>query len=298
VILVLGGNGQLGQELARSAALQSIPLTALSRHQLDIGERSAVTTALTHLKPMLVVNAAAYTKVDLAETNVEDARAANEVGPAVLAGACADAHLPLVHISTDYVFDGTKNAPYLETDMVCPLGVYGRTKAAGEQAVREILNRHVILRTSWVYSEFGHNFLKTILRLASSRDELRIVADQYGSPTSAREIAEAILLIAPRLWGIAELSGTYHLTAEGVTTWHGFASRAVAIQSALTGRSPHVVPIKTVDYPTAARRPLNSRLDCQLFGRTFGYRGRHWTEGVDITTRALLQHSQETAHVT
>jgi dTDP-4-dehydrorhamnose reductase len=298
VILVLGGNGQLGQELTRSAALKSVTLRALSRHELDIAERSEVTTALTHLKPTLVLNAAAYTKVDLAETNVEEARMANEVGPAVLAGACAEAHLPMVHISTDYVFDGSKKAPYLETDVVCPVGVYGRTKAAGEQAVREKLKRHVILRTSWVYSEFGHNFLKTILRLASSRDELRVVADQYGAPTSAREIADAILLIAPRLLATEELSGTYHFTAGGATSWHGFASRAVAIQAALTGRSPHVAPIETVEYPTAARRPPNSRLDCQLFARTFGYRAHHWTEGVDMTTRELLRPSQERVHVT
>lgn len=245
MILVLGGNGQLGQALARGAALQATALKALSRYELDIVQRSEVVTALAHFKPKLVVNAAASTKVDLAETNAEEARKANEIGPAVLARACAEARLPMVHISTDYVFDGAKEAPYLETDAVYPLGVYGRTKAAGEQAIREILKQHIILRTSWVYSEFGQNFLKTILRLASSRDELRIVADQYGAPTSAREIAHAILIIAPRLLGTEGLSGTYHFSADGETTWHGFASRAVGIQSVLTGRRPHVAPITT-----------------------------------------------------
>ena len=192
----------------------------------------------------------------------------------MLAGACADAHLPMVHVSTDYVFDGSKEGAYLETDPVCPISVYGRTKAAGEQAVRSTLKRHVILRTAWVYSEFGHNFLKTILRLAATRDELRIVADQRGAPTSAREIAEAILRIAPRACcGRGDVSGTYHFTADGVTTWHGFASRVVAIQAPLTGRNPRVTPIKTADYPTAARRPANSQLDCRLFAKVFGFSG-------------------------
>ena len=181
MILVFGGNGQLGQELARAAALQAIPIATLSRAEVDIAEGSAVASALSRIKPTLVVNAAAYTKVDLAETNVEEARRANEIGPAVIASACADAHLPMVHISTDYVFDGTKEGAYLESDPVCPINVYGRTKAAGEQAVRSTLKRHIILRTAWVYSEFGHNFLKTILHLAATREELRIVADQHGS---------------------------------------------------------------------------------------------------------------------
>src|SRR5208282_1972330 len=159
----------------------------------DIADSVAVAAALSHWKPNLVVNAAAYTKVDLAESHVEDARRDNEVGPAVLASACAIAGVPMVHISTDYVFDGTKEGAYLESDPVCPINVYGRTKTAGEDAVRRMLKRHVIVRTAWVYSEFGHNFLKTVLRLVATRDELRIVADQHGSPTSARELAEVIL---------------------------------------------------------------------------------------------------------
>jgi dTDP-4-dehydrorhamnose reductase len=256
-----------------------------------------VAQALSRIRPGLVVNAAAYTKVDLAETNVEEARRSNEIGPAVLARACADAHLPMVHISTDYVFDGTKKTAYRETDSVCPVNVYGRTKAAGEAEVREALRCHVILRTAWVYSEFGRNFLRTILKLAATRDELRIVADQCGTPTSAREIAEAILRISPRLLRGEDIWGTYHFTAEGVTTWHGFASRVVAIQAPLTGYNPPVTPVKAADYPSAATRPANSRLDCRLFAGTFGFSGRNWTENVDTTTRALVISSQETSHV-
>jgi len=247
-----------------------------------------VSASLARWTPDLVVNAAAYTKVDLAETNIEEARRDNEIGPAVLAGACAAAGIPMVHVSTDYVFDGTKPDAYRETDPVCPISVYGRTKAAGEDAVRRKLKHHVILRTAWVYSEFGQNFLKTMLRLAETRDELRIVADQHGSPTSAREIAEAILHVAPALQRDQKLSGTYHFTADGFTTWHGFAGRVIEIAASITGRNPRVIPIMTAEYPTAAKRPANSRLDCRLFVETFGFSPRHWTLGVDATTRTLV----------
>ena len=239
-----------------------------------------------------MVNAAAYTKVDLAETNIEEARRVNEIGPAVLATACAAARVPVIHLSTDYVFDGTKKGRYREPDPVCPINAYGRTKAAGEQAVRSVLDRHIILRTSWVYSEFGSNFLKTMLHLANIRDELRVIADQRGTPTSAREVADVILAIAPRLVRGDNVWGTYHFTSSGVTTWHGFASRIVAVQAALTGRSPPVAPIASVDYPTAARRPANSQLDCSLFAEVFAIGRRHWTEGVDATTKALLASAQ------
>lgn len=292
MILVFGGNGQLGQELSRAAASRGIAMRVLSHAEADIADAAAVAAALARCKPDLVVNAAAYTKVDLAETNVEEARKGNEIGPAVLAGACASAGVPMVHVSTDYVFDGSKEGAYLESDPVCPIGTYGGTKAAGEEAVRRTLKRHVILRTAWVYSEFGQNFLKTILRLAAQRDELRIVADQYGSPTSAREIAEAILHIAPACTRDQNLAGTYHFTADGVTTWHGFASRVVAIAAPLTGRNPRVTAIATADYPTAAKRPVNSRLDCRLFVQRFGFSPRHWTEGVDATTRTLAGAAQ------
>jgi len=288
VILVFGGNGQLGQELMRLAAAGGIRMHALSHGEADIADGGAVAAALARWKPDLLVNAAAYTKVDPAETNVEEARKGNEIGPGVLAGACAAAGIPMVHVSTDYVFDGSKPDAYSESDPVHPISVYGRTKVAGEDAVRGKLKHHVIVRTAWVYSEFGGNFLKTILRLADTRDELRIVADQHGSPTSAREIAEAVLHIAPALLRDQNLSGTYHFTAEGFTTWHGFASRVVETAAPLTGRNPRVIPIATAEYPTAAKRPANSRLDCRLFVETFGFSPRHWIEGVDATTRALV----------
>jgi dTDP-4-dehydrorhamnose reductase len=295
VILVFGGNGQLGRELMRAAASRAIAMRTLSRADADITDSAAVQAALSQCKPDLVVNAAAYTKVDLAETSVEDARRDNEVGPAVLAGACAMAGVPMVHVSTDYVFDGTKQGAYLESDPVCPINVYGRTKAAGEDAVRRVLKRHVIVRSAWVYSEFGHNFLKTVFRLAATREELRVVADQHGSPTSAREIADAILLIAPVLLQDKDIWGTYHFTAAGLTTWYGFACRVVSIQAPITGRNPRVAPIPTAEYPTAAKRPANSQLDCRLFTQVFGFTPRHWTEGVDAATRTLAASSQQLA---
>ncbi len=295
MIVVFGGEGQLGRELMRGAAGRSVALHALARSEADITDAAAVAAALSRWEPELVVNAAAYTRVDLAETNIEEARNANAVGPAVIADACAAAGIPMVHVSTDYVFDGAKEGAYLETDPVCPVSVYGRSKAAGEDAVRRGLRRHVIVRTAWLYSEFGHNFLKTVLRLAATRDELRIVADQHGSPTSARQLAEAILHIAPGVVRDQNVSGTYHLTADGVTTWHGFASRVVEVAAPLTGHRPTVTPIRTSEYPTEAKRPANSRLDCGLFARTFGYSLRHWTEAVDATTQALAGASQRAA---
>lgn len=301
-MILVCGDGQLGRELSRTAALQTIPMLMLPLVELDITDTAAVTSALSRVKPTLVVNAAAYTNVELAETHVEEARQANEIGPAVLSRACAEAQLPLVHVSTDYVFDGAKQGAYLETDSVCPINAYGQTKAAGEQAVRSTLARHIIVRTAWLYSEFGHNFLKTMLRLATDRDELRVVADQRGTPTSARELAEAILRIAPRLMAQEleaqeQIWGTYHFTAGGVTTWHGFASRIVEAQAPLSGRKPRVTPITTMEYPTAARRPANSELDCRLFTRVFGFSGRHWAESVDMTTRSLIVSSQRITHV-
>lgn len=288
MILVFGRNGQLARELVRAAAERRSALQALRRAEADIADAAAVAAALERWTPDLIVNAAAYTNVDGAESHETEARHGNETGPAVLAAACAKADIPLIHVSTDYVFDGSKNGAYRESDPVHPINAYGRSKAAGEDAVRHALHRHVILRTAWLYSSFGRNFLKTILQLAQTRDELRIVADQYGSPTSARELAEAILHIAAHVIAEPQLSGTYHFTAEGATTWHGFAECIVAAAAPITGRHPLVTPIATADYPTPAKRPANSRLDCSLFARTFGLAPRPWREAVEATTRALV----------
>jgi dTDP-4-dehydrorhamnose reductase len=288
VILVFGGNGQLGQELTRAGIASATPLVALSHAQADIADPAAVGDAIERHDPTLVVNAASYTKVDLAETEIEANRRANEIGPAILAAACATAGVPLIHISTDYVFDGTKQGAYVEGDPVAPINSYGRSKAAGERAVRASTPLHLILRTSWIYGEFGQNFLKTILRLAATRDELRVVADQRGCPTSTPDLARAILTLAPQLLGGDKIWGTYHFAGSGVTTWHEFASRIVAAQAPLTGRAPRVTAITTAEFPTPARRPANSELNSGLFQRVFGFRGRPWTEEADAITRALI----------
>lgn len=292
MILVFGGGGQLGRELVRAAAAKNTPLRALARSALDVSDASAVGQALQDFGPSLVVNAAAYTKVDLAETEVAAAERANGTGPRVIATACAAAGVPLVHISTDYVFDGRKDGAYVEGDAIVPLGVYARTKAEGEVAVRDTLAEHLILRTAWVYGEFGHNFLKTIVRLAQQRDELLVVADQRGCPTSTRDLATAILRVAPRLAAEGAAWGTYHFAGAGATTWHGFAERIVAAQASLTGRRPRVVAITTADYPTRARRPANSTFDCSKFARVFGFSARPWTEEVDEITVAVVEAFQ------
>lgn len=298
MILVFGGNGQLGKELARAGAARQVALVALDRARADITDAAAVRDAIARHRPALVVNAGAYTKVDLAETETAAAFAVNESGPRNLGVACAATGIPLIHISTDYVFDGSKPTAYVEDDPIAPINAYGRSKAAGEAAVREATPRHVLLRSSWIYGEFGHNFLLTMLRLAVTRDELRVVADQRGCPTSTRELARAILTIAPRLVAGDGVWGTYHLAGNGVTTWHAFASRIVAAQAPLTGRSPRVTPITTAEFPTPSRRPANSELDCGRFERTFGFRARPWGEEVDEITPAVVAAQKEsTSHV-
>lgn len=294
MILLFGGSGQLGRELTRASSARAIPLVALSRAQAAIDDEAAVRDAVRRYSHSVVVNAAAYTKVDLAERETEAAQQANEVGPGILASACTAAGVPLIHISTDFVFDGSKHGAYVENDPAEPINVYGRSKAAGERAVREAAPAHVIIRTSWVYGEFGHNFLKTMLTLAATRDELRIVADQRGCPTSTSDLAAAILTVAPRLAAGDDISGTYHFAGSGVTTWHGFAARIVAAQAPLTGRAPRVTAISTKDYPTAARRPPNSELDCSRFERVFGLRGLPWTDETERITRALASANQGT----
>lgn len=288
MILLFGGEGQLGREMVRASAARAAPLVALSRGEADIADRASVGEAIKRHDPSLVVNAAGYTNVDLAETEIEAAHQANAVGPGVLAAACARAGVPLIHLSTDYVFDGSKPGPYAEEDAVAPINHYGQSKAAGEQAVRDATPLHVIIRTSWVYGEFGKNFLKTVIQLAATRDELRIVADQRGCPTSTPDLANALLTIAPQLLGGASIWGTYHFASSGTTTWHGFASRIVAAQAPLTGRAPRVTAITTAEFPRPARRPANSELDCSLFARVFGVQGRPWTEETDAITRKLI----------
>jgi dTDP-4-dehydrorhamnose reductase len=275
-VLVLGAGGQVGRELRRYSWSAETRLVAFDRFCLDITLREAVFATIANERPDIVVNAAAYTAVDRAESEPDAAWAANCAGPANIAASCRESGIPLIHISTDYAFDGTKSGPYREDDPVNPLGVYGASKEAGERTVREALREHVILRTAWVYSMHGHNFVKTMLRLAEERPVLRVVADQTGSPTGAADIADAIARIAQHVRDGDAAWGTYHFVGAGAVTWHGFAEAIFDLASRWRGSPPRVDPITTADYPTPARRPANSVLDCSRIAAAFGIEPRPW----------------------
>ena len=259
-ILITGAGGQVGHELANAASQhQLIPLT---RRQFDITDSIQVAEAFLRYKPDLVINAAAYTQVDHAEQEQEIAFAINRDGVAVLAHACQQIDIPLLHVSTDYVFDGSKRGAYRESDPIAPLGTYGKSKAEGEELLRTVLERHIVLRTSWVFSATGNNFVKTMLRLGKERDELGIVNDQHGCPTSARSIAQVLLLIADRyLQGDAIKWGSYHYCNQSETTWFEFAKEIFRQGGGYENLKLN--PIKTTEYPTPAQRPENSVLDCR-----------------------------------
>ena len=293
-VMLFGADGQLGWEIARRASEASITCHPLGVEQLDITQRDAVVRAVERLAPSVVINAAAYTAVDKAETDAEAAFAVNRDGAAHLAEACAAANVPLIHISTDYVFDGANQTPYLESDPTGPLGVYGKSKLAGEEAVRQACPRHVILRTSWLYGPHGANFVKTMLRLGREQERLRVVDDQHGSPTSAGDLAEALLLLAGRVrsgdWP-DDGFGTFHCTGQGATTWCAFAREIFTAAAPALGRQPEIEAIRTSDYPTAARRPLRSVLDCGLIARVHGIALRPWQPALAETVSAILARS-------
>ena len=293
-VMLIGADGQLGWEIVRRAPKASIPCDALDIVQLDITQRDAVLRAVERLAPAVVVNAAAYTAVDKAESDAQAAYAVNRDGAAHLAEACALANVPLIQISTDYVFDGAKRAPYLESDPAAPLGVYGLSKLAGEEAVRQSCPQHVILRTSWLYGVHGSNFVKTMLRLGRERERLRVVDDQHGTPTFAGDLAGAILTLAGRLqsgdWP-EDGFGTFHCAGQGATTWCCFAREIFAAAAPTLGRQPEIEAITTTDYTTPARRPLHSVLDCGRIARVHGIALRPWQPALAETVTASLAQS-------
>ena len=285
-MLVTGGAGQLATALARAGGAE---VERVGRPGFDFERPETVAATFERVRPDLVVNAAAWTAVDAAEQEPEAAMRANRDGPAALARLCAQAGVPLIHVSTDYVYDGDKGAPYVETDPPNPTGVYGATKLAGERAVLEACERAAVLRTSWVYSATGKNFVKTMLGAAQVRDTLKVVGDQKGCPTSADDLADAILAVAARLragWR-AEYAGVFHAAGEGWTTWHGLAVAVFEASGALGGKVPTVDAIRTADWPTPAKRPADSRLDCGKLARVFGVRQPDWRESLRRTVGAL-----------
>lgn len=271
-IVIFGKTGQVGRELARMRWPEGCDVVQLGRAECDLFDARSVAGTIHAVRPSIVVNAAAYTAVDRAEAEPEAAEKVNRDAPAAMAAACRELGAALIHLSTDYVFDGSKIAPYLEGDAVAPISVYGRTKADGESAIREAQPRHVILRTSWVFAAHGANFVRTMLRLAGERPELRIVADQKGGPTAAFDIAAAIAAIVERIRENRGAWGTFHFTGAEATTWFDFA-RAIFDFS---GRQPQLVPITTADYRTPARRPLNSVLDCGRIKHEYGIDQPSW----------------------
>ncbi|MCO1341740.1 dTDP-4-dehydrorhamnose reductase [Burkholderia multivorans] len=283
-ILVTGVNGQVGFELLRS--LQGLGrVVACDRSMLDLSDLDRVRSVVRELKPSIIVNPAAYTAVDKAETDVEAARRLNTDLPRVLAEEAVKLGAALIHYSTDYVFDGTKSGLYVEADATNPQNVYGLTKLEGERAIASIGCPHLILRTSWVYGRRGKNFLLTMLKFGSERPEVRVVADQIGAPTWSKTIATATSHIVaqgvaggPDWW--AERSGVYHFTASGATSWHGFAEAIFA--AAMGSRSPRVVPISASEYPVPAKRPANSRLALDKLASTFGVHMPAWDDALRL----------------
>lgn len=283
-ILLFGANGQVGHELRRSLAAQGVVIATTRSGRLDDGMAcevadfdlpDALPDLVARIAPAVVVNAAAYTAVDKAESDRDAAFRANAEAPSRIAEACARMGIPLVHYSTDYVFDGTGTRPYREDDPTAPLGVYGESKLAGEQGIRASGADHMILRTAWVYAPHGKNFLRTMLRLGAERDTLGVVADQIGTPTSAGLIADVTAALLPQA---GTRSGTWHLTASGDTSWHGFAEAifAGAVARGMLSRMPQVNAIGTADYPTPARRPAYSRLDTSRLQADFGVELPDW----------------------
>jgi len=288
-LLLLGSEGQLGREVAAAAKRRGFSVACQSHCMLDITDGVQLRRALDQGFYDAVVNAAAYTAVDKAESDEALATAVNAEGPLRLAEACRERGLPLIHISTDYVFDGAKGAPYVEDDPVRPLNVYGASKEAGEAAVRAACADHVILRSAWVFGAAGANFVKTMLRLSGERDVLSIVADQFGCPTPAAALAARAITAAG-----GEARGTYHCAGEEPTSWHGFAQAIFAAQREITGRPrPKLAAITTADYPTPARRPADSTLDSGLFQATFGEAAIDWRVGLTTVLETLATLSAE-----
>jgi dTDP-4-dehydrorhamnose reductase len=296
-ILVTGGAGQVATALAGAVLPEGVEIIRVGRPAFDFDQPDSIDRVLAEVGPDLVVNAAAYTAVDAAETDAEAAWRANRHGPARLAALCARDGIGLIHVSTDYVFDGSKGAPYTEEDPTSPTGVYGASKLAGEQAVLAVLPKAVVMRTAWVYSPTGKNFVKTMLNAARKTSRLRVVADQSGCPTTAADLAAAILAVADRLGRDLVDGGIYHAAGTGWTTWHGLAC-ATFEEAARHGLAiPTVEAIATADWPTPARRPADSRLDCSKLERVAGWRLPPWRTSLAETVDAIFAAKPEPATV-
>lgn len=289
IALVAGQNGQVARSLAALSS-RDVEFVTVGRPELDITDAASVARVIERVEPAVVVNPAAYTAVDKAESASDAAFSVNHIGARNVAEAAASANLPVIHFSTDYVFAGDKKGRYSEDDPPGPTGVYGRSKLAGEAAVAAVNPAHVILRTAWIYSPYGANFLKTMLGLAAERDVLRVVGDQQGTPTYAPDIAVGVAAVIGRIvadpHGL-DWRGVFHMVAQGETDWAGFAETIFAVSSALGGPSAAVERIRTADYPTPARRPANSRLETAKLRRIFQHELPDWRNGVERCLTAI-----------
>lgn len=290
-ILVTGQHGQVVSAMREIGALSGHEILTVGRPEFDLLHPESVQSVIEQAAPDAIVSAAAYTAVDKAEDEPELAYAINAQGAEAIAKAARLLNVPFIHLSTDYIFDGQLDRPYVETDPSGPAGVYGASKLAGEQAILDCYQGNsVILRVAWVYSPFGNNFVKTMLRLASDRDEISVVADQIGNPTSALDIAAAVLHIAENLAldSAPQLRGVFHMTGQGEASWAEFAEAIFATSAELGGPSATVKPISTADYPTRAKRPQNSRLSCGHLQRVHGVTLPKWTDSVAVVISQLV----------
>jgi dTDP-4-dehydrorhamnose reductase len=292
-MIVTGRHGQVVRSLVERAAGTQFDIVPLGRPGIDFaGPAASVVSAVERARPDVIVSAAAYTQVDQAETDADQAFAVNAAGPQALARAARELQVPLIHLSTDYVFDGFKGSPYVEDDPTRPQGVYGASKLEGERTVIAEQRDSAVLRTAWVYSPFGTNFVKTMLRLAGDRDEIAVVADQRGNPTSALDLADGILAVAANLAQDADpsLRGVFHVSASGEASWAEFAEAIFAASGELGGPTARVKRILAADYPTPARRPANSRLDSSKLTRAHGVRLPEWRQSVKQVVSRLVQN--------
>jgi dTDP-4-dehydrorhamnose reductase len=282
-MLIAGKNGQVGRCLVALLEAQTeLTFLALGREELDITDPIQVSKIVTEFQPSIIINAAAYTAVDKAEQESELAYAINRDGPQNLAVAAKEINATIIHISTDYVFAGDSVESYTESDVTAPQGEYGRSKLAGEQAVAQACSKHIILRTAWVFGEHGNNFVKTMLRLAKTRESLGVVADQFGGPTYAGDIAHAILTISKQIARDSHAYGIYHFSGFPHVSWHTFAEKTfeIALEQDVLVQPIKVNPITTLDYPTPAKRPVNSRLNCDKIHNAFGIKQSDWQEAL------------------
>jgi dTDP-4-dehydrorhamnose reductase len=289
-IAVTGRNGQVVRALSEAAQIEDVLVIPVGRPDLDLNVPKTIETALRAAAPDIVVNAAAYTAVDQAEREPELATLVNAKGAGAVAAVARTLHVPVIHLSTDYVFDGEKKSPYVEEDPVSPKSVYGATKLAGELAVAALTSDYVILRTAWVYAPYGKNFVRTMIGLAQSRDEVRVVADQNGCPSYAPDVANAVISIARNLLRCPSeplLRGVFHFAGNGETNWADFAAAIFAYLSSRGLRRPALTSITSADYPTPAKRPLNSRLNCAKLARVHGVESPHWQVSLAICMERL-----------